>query len=144
MSFQSVRPFFRARLKAIGFEEHPDSVDFQNIASTNLKKAFQLSTSSITGGAATQIAHNFDYGLTLRVFAKGSGRNNSKTFDLADELIDDIFQALLPASVRLGTVIKDIVPDSVSKNPLSGSNDYDVEIEISFTVKLLNCYNGTP
>lgn len=140
MSFSAVRPFFRTQMEALGFEEHEDSVDFENVPSTALNNKFQLNTETATGSPTVQTAHSFDYNITMRVFLRSIGRQNSATFDEADVLVDRVFGRLLDASVRVGTTIKDIVPNSVSKTALSSSNDNDLVIEFGFTVRLLNCY----
>lgn len=139
--FTAVRPFFRSRLESIGLVEHEDSVDFENIGSTILDKSFQLDTQNATGEAAVNVAHPFDYGLTLRVFLRGQGRTNSKTFDEADQLVDRVLQVILDPAARLGQTIKDIIPNSVAKTALSGSNDNDLVVEFQFTIRLLGCYH---
>ena len=135
----SVRPFFRDRLENLGYEEHLDAVDFNNVASKVLDDTFQLETNSITGEPANQLDHNFDYGLTLRVFKSGF-RDPVSAYDEVDGIIDNIYGDLLSPSVRLGTNIKDIVPISVDKIPLSGSDDNDIILEFNFIVRLIMCF----
>lgn len=140
MSFADVRPFFRGRLETLGLIEHPDSVDFNNIASTVLDQSYQLETSTITGTPAVQLAHSFDYSVTVRVFLRGYERENSEAFDRADQLVEEVYGAVLPSSVRLGQTIKDIVPTAVRKTALSVSDDNDILIELDFNLTLLRCY----
>lgn len=139
MSFAVIRPFFRSRLEALGYTEHADAVDFSNIPSNLLSETFQIESLPISGGPANQRAHEFDYGLILRVFKRGFA-DPVTAYDSADSDIGLILSDLLAPSVRLGVDIKDIVPLSISKIPLSGSDDNDLIIEFNFSVKVILCF----
>lgn len=135
----SVRPFFRTRLEGLGYTEHVDAVDFSNIPKTLLDDSFQMETNNITSGPANQLAHDFDYGIVIRVFKRGFG-NPVEAYDEADQTIETILSDILNVSNRLGSEIKDIVPVSIDKIPLSASVDNDIILEFSFVVKLLMCF----
>lgn len=139
MSFSNVRPFFRTRLEALGYTEHTDAIDFQNIPSTILDDTFQLETDTIAGGSANQRAHDFDYSVTLRVFKRGFSNPVNASDDL-DTIIETILTDLLDPANRLGVNIKDIVPTNITKNELSNSDDNDFFIEFNFDVRLILCF----
>lgn len=139
MSIASVRPYFRTRLENLGYSEHTDAIDFDNIPSTILDDSFQLETSSISGEPANQLHHEFDYSVVLRVFKRGFN-DPVEAYDAIDEDIETILADILSPSTRLGTDIKDIVPISIAKIPLSASDDNDIILEFNFTVTLIMCF----
>lgn len=139
MSIASVRPFFRTRLEGLGYTEHTDAIDFQNIPSTVLEDSFQLETNAISGEPANQINHDFDYSVVLRVFKRGFV-DPVEAYDAVDEDIETILADLLSPAVRLGTSIKDIVPLTINKLPLSVSDDNDIILEFNFNVILIMCF----
>jgi len=139
MSFVSVRPHFRSRMIGLNYTEHTDAVDFENVAATLLDNSFHMETSPISGAAANQRDHKFDYSMVLRVFKRGFADPVSM-YDDADQDIEDILSDLLSPANRLGIDIKDIIPESINKLPLSNSNDNDLIIEFNFTVKIIMCF----
>jgi len=139
MSLVSVRPHFRNAMILLGYEEHTDAIDFENIPSTILDDAFMMDTQPISSGSANQRAHEFDYGLVLRVFKRGFS-DPVALYDEADEDIETILTSLLAPINRLSAEIKDIIPESINKIPLSASDDNDLIIEFNFTVKIIMCF----
>ena len=141
MSLTVVRPFLRDRMEALGFDEHRDAFNTDNIASTIMDNTFHMETGTISSEAANQIDHDFDYPIVLRVFKKGF-RNTVEAYDAIDQTAQDILEDLLDPEVRLGTAIKDIVPDTILSVELDSTNDNIIVLEMSFTFKLIQCFNN--
>lgn len=139
MSLTLIRPLFRSRLKALGYKEHVDGFNFDNIASTILDDSFHLSSGEITTAQANQITYDFDYPLTVRLFKRGF-RKPGDALDTMDQVASTIYADVLQASVRLGDTIKDIEPNGYLVEPLAGSNDNGVILVMQFTCKLILCF----
>ena len=139
MSLAVVRPFFRTEMKALGYREHEDAFNIENIPDNILKNGFHLDTESNNSSVSEQLIHNFSYNLTLRIFKK-CYKNTVECSDNADELADEIFETVLSPSKRYGEIIKDIVPDGYTPTIYDGSNDNILVVEFKFTIKLIECY----
>ena len=135
----SVRPLFRTQLEGLGYEEHRDAFNFDNIGDSIINDSFHLETTSISSLPANQIAHDFAYNITLRVFKRGYN-DPATLLDEIDQVAQDIYGALLDPAIRLGTDIKDIVPDGYQPLPYAPSNDNTMILEMNFTAKLLVCF----
>ena len=135
MIFDAVRPFFRTRLKALGFKEHFDAFDTDNVPSTLLDKSFFMSSGGVQGSESDHQVHNFSYPMKVVVFKKGFGKPVQARDD-AETIVDTILSDLISPAVRLGTVLKDIVPVRYEISAVSESDDKDIVIEFEFLVKL--------
>jgi hypothetical protein len=98
-----------------------------------------METGFITASEANQIVHSFDMPVTIRVYKKGYVDILS-AYDEAHSDMDTILADILDPLVRIGTIIKDVVPDSIQPLPLDDSNDNVIIIEFNFTAKLELCY----
>lgn len=139
MGLASVRSLFRERLEGLGFTEHRDAFNFANIGATVIDKSFHLETGVVTSGPANQLAHFYDYGITVRIFKRGFN-NPAEALDEIDALADTVYADLLAPGIRLGTEIKDIVPNSYQPLPYDSSNDNTIILEMSFTASVILCF----
>jgi hypothetical protein len=140
MSLSSVRPFFRDRLESLGFKEHDEPFQPGIIAANITDGSFHLETGFIASGPANQIVHSFTYPITVRIYRTGFS-DILKAYDEVHEDADAILADLLNPSTRLGTVIKDIVPESIQPQALDiNSNDNVIILELVFTAKLELCF----
>ena len=135
MIFDAVRPFFRTRLKALGFKEHFDAFDLDNIPSTLLDESFFMSSAGVQGSESNHQVHSFSYPMNIVVFKKGFGKP-VEARDNAETIAETILSDLIKPSTRLGIVLKDIVPVRYEISSVSESDDKDFVIEFEFLVKL--------
>lgn len=140
MSIVDVRPFFRSRLEGLGFIEHDDAFDLDNVASTLLDDSFHIESGTIQGSGANQLNHDFDYAVTITLFKRGFS-NPVEADDAIDQLIRDIHADILEPSVRLGTSIKDVVPGANNRSSLSDSNDNSIILKMEFTARVIDCFS---
>lgn len=136
MSITSVRPFYKNRLEILGFSQWDDGFNFQNIPSTILDKAFHIEVNPAVGGVINPHVQNLQMPVTIRVFRKGF-RDINAGIDSALEDVENIICDILLPSVRLSSAIKNVVFDGFSVNPLDGSNDNAIMIEMNFSNKLV-------
>ena len=139
MSLATVRPFFRERLEGLGFSEHDQPFQPNQIGETIVNDSFHMETGSIISSAANQVVHSFEFPITVRIYKKGYV-NLLEAYDDIHETADEVLSDLLEPSVRIGTDIKDIVPESIDILPIDDSNDNILYLELVFTAKLELCY----
>lgn len=132
MSLSDIRPFFRTRMNGLGFKEHTDAFDDDNREQTKLDKLYRIESGPVSGGPANQSVHEFDFDVTLVITLMGK-RDNVELVDRAFEVSDEILADILAESVRLGTLIKDVVPNGITVAPYSESDDNDLTLSMGFT-----------
>lgn len=137
--FQEVRTFFRTRLEGLGYREHDQPFQVTQIGENIQDNSFHMETGLITSAEANQAIHSFLYPITIRIYRKAY-QDVLSAYDDVHEEMDSILTDILEPSVRIGTVIKDIVPDSIQPLPLDDTNDNVIIIELNFTAKLELCY----
>ena len=136
MSFAVVRPFFRTHLDALGFSEWKDGFNFENIPDQILNNSYHIEVGTVTGSSANQLTHQFSYPVLIRIFLKGY-LDPASAIDASMEVVDNVYHEILDPAVRLGTDIKDVIPDSVSVRPQDVSNDNNIVLEMGFSVTLI-------
>jgi hypothetical protein len=143
MTLGSVRAQFRQAVAALGFTEHDDGFNFNNIPSTLLDGSFHVELGVITTGPANQAHHTLRYPVTVRVFFKGY-RDPNDQIDQALDQAQTILESVLSFDQRLAQDLnrKDIRPLSVSVNPLANSNDNAMILELEFEVYTIYVFNN--
>jgi hypothetical protein len=132
MSLSAVRPFFRARLNALGFREHSDGFDDLNREQSRLDRLYRIQSGPVSGSPANQSIHEFEFDIELVITLSGR-RNNVELIDRAFTVAEEVLEDVLQESVRIGTAIKDIVPGTVSVTPYSGTDDNDLILTMGFS-----------
>lgn len=131
MALADVRPFFRTRMNGLGFIEHEDAFDPNNVPQSVLDNRYQIESGPVSSTITGQNVNELDFSITLRVYQKG-GRDNVELVDDSWATADTILADIMQPSVRLGTDIKDIRLETISIEPLSGSDDNDLVILLGF------------
>lgn len=139
MAFLDVVTFFRDEFEALNFDEWPEPFSADNIPDTIYDRAFNIEVGAITGGAANQRAHDFFMDVTVRVYFKGF-RDSFEARDESLTELDTIYTAILAPAKRIGSVIKDVVPNTAQPVRQSETQDNNTVLELSFTVSLIQCY----
>ena len=139
MSLADVRPFYRTRFKGLGFKEHTDAFNVDNIPSTLLDKSFHIESDDIRVGPASQRTHNIDYPVTIRIFRKGF-KDPGALNDELDVSADTILEDLLSPSVKHTQTIRDVVVTNIRRIPLDDSNDNAIILEITCNTRIICAY----
>jgi len=136
MSLAQVRPIFRQALNELGFVEHRDFLNFQNISSTLTNKSYHIETVSIQGQPADhQSVYDYSYNLVIRIF-RHAYNDPVGTLEEMEQDVTEISCALLKASVRISGVLLDIVPGNINYLPIDASNDNYIVAELPFTARI--------
>ena len=131
----SIRPFFRTKLLSLGLSEWTDAFNVENIPSTMLDRRFHIETpTGSRRGAYDQNHQELEQDVIIRIFLKGY-RDPASAVDSSLGWLDSVMSAVLPVSARAGASIKNIYINRWSINPIAGSNDNALVLEITF-----NCF----
>lgn len=138
MSFQDVRPYFRARVEAVGgLQEWTDGFNFDNIPSTILDGSYHLDSGSFSNIKQNQDCLDASGTFTVRVFLKGF-RDPQDGIDRGWAKGQAIVQECLKASNRATQAgIKNVQLLTFAVEPLDVSNDNVVRTVLSFTVTIV-------
>lgn len=139
MALSAVRTLFRERLEGLGFTEHDQPFQPNQIGETIIDDSFHMETGTISSSFANQIVHSFDFPIIIRVYKRGFV-DLLTAYDDIHQTADDIYNDLLHPDIRIGTDIKDIVPDTMDIVPVDASNDNILVLELVFTARLELCY----
>ena len=139
MALTDVRPYFRARMDALGHKEWTDGFNTENIPSNILDRSYHLSNGSIASEASSHIGHEFLYPVTIKLFLKGY-RDPKQGIDDAVGYGENILNEVLKSSNRLGTTIKDVIPQGMEILPLNESNDNAIILQVDFIARVILCF----
>lgn len=131
MSLVNVLPFFRTRMDGLGYSEHEDAFNAENIPATILNNSYHLEVGPVVGGAIPHRTQEAEMPIVLRAFYKGYRSMNDARDDAITES-ETILCDILASSVRLGVTVKNIIFDSYQLLPLNESNDNSIILEMSF------------
>lgn len=142
IGFGKIRPFFRGRMKALGFTEWTDAFNTANIPATFLeKKAFHVGMPS--GARQDQYdmtSQDLIQDVVIRCFFPGhrQATENGKCLDDAYEALDRIIDDI---QMKRGQVpqIKNIFTNNWRVDQLDQSNDTVAVLEITFSCLMISC-----
>jgi len=137
MSITNVKGYFRTHCKALGYKEHDDAFNWENIGEAGANKVFHLEFGD-TRGEKMQMPGALESGtqLTVRLFFK-PGRNVTSGVDSAILESESLIKRCLKAANRLGTTLKNVTFDSMTIGRLDPSNDNQIISTINFTASVL-------
>jgi hypothetical protein len=137
MSVASIKTYFRTQLEALGYIEHTDGFNWENVANALMDDRFHV---ALGQGALKSRSNDNDemvYPVTVRVFQAGNSEPKT-AIDTSAARIDTIVADLLKASNRtLASGILNVSFLGAQPLPLSQSNDNGVLTEMTFNVLVL-------
>ncbi|HNC40332.1 MAG TPA: hypothetical protein PK522_00960 [Nitrosomonas sp.] len=141
MSLQSVRPYITARLTALGYKEHVDPFNDENIPASLVDGAFHQLMLPISGVDRNSVAQGLDVPVQVKVLMTGY-RNPEEALTQsianAESIISDI--TLHSNYVNNAPPITGVFLDSLEFGPYSvESNDNIVQAVFVFRFKVYTC-----
>ena len=133
MSLVHIRPYFRARMNALGFREWTDAFNIENIPSNILDRSYHIESNSVAGDSIHMEDQELNGTVNIKVFIKGY-RTPADAVDKAMEYGDSIITECCKASNRLVGNLKNVVLNSLSIEPLALTNDNSAILTIAFNV----------
>ena len=141
MSLQAVRPYITARLSGLGYAEHVDPFNDENIPSSLLDNGFHQLILSINGTDKTNSSQGLDVSVQVKVFFKGF-RNPEEALTQgivsAEEIISDV--TMFKNHQGLTPPITGVFLDSLNFEPYDeNSNDNIIQAVFVFRFLVYTC-----
>ena len=137
MSVSVVKPYARARLRALGYTEWKEGFNFENIPKTKLDSSFHLELGDARAVSHSQDNLEIEVPITVRIF-RAPGKNSSDIVDRAITKGDEVRAGMLAAADRLTqSGIKNVLFETMAIEPLANSNDNGVIVTQGFTVVIV-------
>lgn len=132
MSMDAVIPYFVDRCKALGYVEHEDALNWENIPLTKVERAFHIELGDITKTKTDMWLLTIEVPVTVRLFVKaGRDTKAARTKAIAD-VKKLIVECMNP--VKLGaSQVKGVYFESTSIAAIDDSNDNILMTENKFT-----------
>jgi hypothetical protein len=141
MSLQAIRPYITERLSSLGYVEHVDPFNDENIPATLLDNGFHQIILDISGADRTQVAQGLEVAVQVKCFFKGF-RNPEEA--LTQSIINS--EAIVSGVTLFGNYatysppITSVLLDSISFEPYSEeSNDNIVQAVFVFRFVVYIC-----
>ena len=138
MSFDTIRPYFQARMRAADpeFVEWEDAFNIDNIPNSQLDCAWHISIGGGTLVTFNQFCLGMDVSVTVNAWVKGY-RTPMEAVDSGLEKLESILKECCRHSQRLTQpYIKNVVPTSFNVEALSATNDNIARLVINFTLRV--------
>lgn len=134
MSLNNIRPYFRTRLDGLGYLEHEDGFNRQNIPQTILNKSYHILVESVSGGPINHTDQFTESSVLVSVFFKGY-RNVNEAIDDAISNVETIIKDVCKVVNRTSTLLN-VVFEGSDFLPLSDTNDNSVLVEMRFSAQV--------
>lgn len=137
MSIAAVKTYARARMDALGYTEHYDGFNNENIPSTSLDGAYHVELGQAVGISNNQNAQRLQVPFTVRAYFLG-GADVKSRIDEAIAEGDDIIAAFIDPTNRLLTSgIHNVAVESFEVVPVNNSNDNSLVAIARFTALVI-------
>ncbi len=137
MSIQSVKPYFRTRLAAIGYKnEWPEAYQFEDIPSTKRDKAFHILLGDAFSNGQNQTDQEILIPVGVTIFFKAGRKEEDgrlASMIAAEAVIKEVC-APKNRVAQASTGIKDVRLSSFEAVPLSDDQDNVTRLNLAFEV----------
>ena len=132
MSIAQVRPYFQNILNDLGFTEHRDVLNYQNIDAVSIDRKYHIETVSINADAADhQTVYTYNYSLVVRIF-KHAYNDPVGTLETLEADVDNVSCQILRAENRISGILLDVLPGVIVYQSIDVSNDNLLVAEMNF------------
>lgn len=138
-SLGGIRPYFRTHFKALGFTEHEDGFNINNIPETVLDKSFHIGAPVVVGGPVSHTHQDTNSEVNVAVFFRGY-RSTTEAIDEAMVAMDTIIKRCCTIKNRTqggGGVFNVVFEDGTPQELSSEENENTVFVNMRFTVRVL-------
>lgn len=133
-------PYLRGVLNDLGYQEHTDEFDEDNVASTVLDKTYMITPQGITSSRSSHTSYEWTFPVSVVLWFNGY-RNPSDAVDGALDQIELFLDECLDIKKRNSIEgLADVYPNRVDFTPIDVSNDTVIQASISL-VGVLNMFN---
>jgi hypothetical protein len=141
MSITAVRPYIQAQMQELGFSEHTDPFNDENIPSNIIDGAYHQQMLEIIGVEKNNVAQGVEVPVQVKAFFKGY-RTPEEALEYSIVRSEEIVTQMLRAEnfFNFTPAITGVFLDSLSFEPYDGeSNDNIVVAVFTFRFKIWIC-----
>lgn len=134
-----IKPYFRDIIDGLGYEEHRDFINFENIPGTIIDDSYHIEIGTINPIAVDQLVYTLNAPVTIRLFKRGY----NDTVQAQESLIqstDTLLAGVLDPTIKLNAELFNVVPGTINYVQLSFSNDNWIVAEVSFVATIKLCF----
>lgn len=129
-------PYVRTVLEDMGYTEHDDEFDQDNIAGTVIHKTFMITPGSLSSSVSSHTSFEWTFPVKVSLFFEGY-RKPSDAIDGAIEGVELFLDQVLDVEKRFSIEgIQTLRPTSIDFNPIDGSNDTIIQASIGLTATI--------
>ena len=132
MSFSSVLPYVRSRLEALGYDEHPDAFNPDNVPSTDFDTTYHVELLPSIPQRRDHTSEQINVPFRIRIYYKLL-RSTNEGRDEVVAIADTVYDEVIAAQNRLGEAVKSVEFDFWNIEQLADSNDNAVKLVMEFT-----------
>lgn len=136
MSLQKARSYFKTHLKALGYTEHLDGFQDENLGEINLNKAFHVRALSISGGSINQLDQRTDTVIVVSTYYKGL-RNADEANQTALKEVEKVLKECVNITNRTSDGVLNVVFNRADIRPVSDTNAIHCVIDYEFEVSIM-------
>jgi len=135
MSIANVLTYARARMTALGYIEHKDALNTENVPAQAFGRTFHVLFGEPSGVTNSQDALTLDVPFAIRIFLKGKADTIAAMTD-ATERFDALLTEVLKIINRAtATGLVNITYRTGGIDPVAGSNDNAMVLRAEFTAR---------
>ena len=126
-------PYLRTQLDALGYTEHSDEFDQDNIAATVIDKTYMITPRGLTSSRSSHTSYEWTFPVNITLWFRGY-RTPSDAVDGALESVESVLDNVLDIGSRYSqTGMSDIYPTAIDFEPIDKSNDCIIQASIGLT-----------
>jgi hypothetical protein len=143
MSLGSVFPYIQNKMESIGYTEHSDEFDLDNVASTILDKSFSIQLGEFSASVASQLDYEWSIPISLYVYLNGYQRPSDAMTDAINKASVAMDEIIDVGDRYTQTGIRNIKPTSLDFKKYAQDADHIIVIKIGLeaTVHIYNNKN---
>lgn len=133
-------PYLRSVLEGMGYVEHFDEYDKENVANTIIDKSYSITPRGLTSQKSSHLSFEWTFPVTINLWFSGYRKPSDATDD-ALEKVEAFLDLALDVSTRYSVSgLTDLFPTSIDFEPISDSNDSIIKASIGVTA-IINMFN---
>jgi len=137
MSTSKIRPFINKHMNDLGYTEHLENFDYEDIGSTKIEKTFQVEYNKISLDKQNSEVLDVDVDLTLRFFTK-SYKNAPESMAKCLLTLESILARLIDPKNIMGN-FKSVELNGFTPVPMGETNDNIIRGELDLFFKIVLC-----
>ena len=134
MSVTLVRSYFRTHMNALGWKEHRDGFNYENIPANIFDGVYHIESGDVRSDGVSQGDIELATSISVRLFLKGH-RDPAGGIDRGISDGEKIIARMMSAANRLGAGIKNVLFQSMNVRAWHSSNDNALVVTLDFEVK---------